>query len=99
MKIFFKILIVLTIGVIIICGFSFFTDHSKFGQWKIQTNSNNTPQLSWIKFYWISDTLGKRHYEKTAIFIPAKIEELPYIFSFQLDLGSDLTMIYEITLQ
>ena len=95
MKTFFKLIATLIIGLIIICGFSFLADKSRFGQWTVRNNSAEKIEPAWIKFYWVSDNFGNRHYEKTAMFIHAKIEGLPYTFSFQFDLGSDLTMLYE----
>lgn len=54
----------------------------------------NNFYLPWIKFNWEADSLGNKYFEKTAIFIPIKIENLPYKFKAQFDLGSLTTMFY-----
>jgi len=95
MKTFLKLIATFIIGFIIICGLSLLTDKSRFGQWVIHDSLGKKTEITWIRFYWVSDNFGNKHYEKTAMFIPAKIEGLPLTFSFQFDLGSDLTMIYE----
>lgn len=50
--------------------------------------------LPWIHFSWSSGNLGGRLIEKTAMIVPLKIEELPYAFEAQFDLGACSTMIY-----
>lgn len=95
MKTFFKIIGSAIVLLVIICGISFLTNKSRFGEWTISNQPAQKNELSWIKFYWTSDSFGNKFYERTAIFIPAKIEGLSRTFSFQFDLGSDLTMLYE----
>lgn len=97
MQVFFKLVSALIIIIIFICGISFFTDNNRFGEWAVSSNSGIKDEPAWIKFFWTNEDLGKRHFDKTAMFIPAKVEGLPAAFSFQFDLGSDVTMIYENT--
>jgi hypothetical protein len=84
-------------GAIIICAISFFTDKSRFGKWTIQSIKKDTG-VSWAKFYWVGDSLNGTYYERTAMFIPVRLEGLPYNFSFQFDLGDYRTEFYETNL-
>jgi hypothetical protein len=49
----------------------------------------------WINFDWHGETIFGKYYPKVAISIPMKIENLPYNFCGQFDLGATTTMIYE----
>lgn len=49
----------------------------------------------WINFDWHGETIFGKYYPKVAISVPMKIENLPYNFCGQLDLGATTTMIYE----
>lgn len=50
---------------------------------------------NWIKFDWHGETIFGKYYPKVAMSITLKIENLPYNFCGQLDLGATTTMIYE----
>jgi hypothetical protein len=50
--------------------------------------------LPWIHFIWENDSLGGRHFDKVGMSIPIKIENLPYDFTAQLDLGAVHTVFY-----
>jgi hypothetical protein len=54
----------------------------------------HSQKLSWIDFIWVGDSAGGRYLEKSAIDIPVKIEDMPYKFTAQLDLGSPSSMLY-----
>ncbi len=54
-----------------------------------QANNN------WIKFDWHGEIIFGKYYPKVAMSIPLKIENLPYNFCGQLDLGATTTLIYE----
>lgn len=71
----------------------------KFGEWSIENNPTKNSELSWAKFVWSNDSLGGRYFEKTGMFIPVKIEGLPYNFQFQFDLGANLTTLQGNTLK
>jgi len=61
----------------------------------IQTkNENKSNSISWIRFYWEGDTIGGKYYEKLAMFVPFRIEGIPYKFTSQLDFGAPSTMVY-----
>ncbi len=65
--------------------FALFFSTALFGQ----------PQNNWIKFDWHGETIFGKYYPKVAMSIPLKIENLPYNFCGQLDLGATTTLIYE----
>lgn len=95
MKKIMKILGLTIFAIIIVCGTSFLTDKSHYSTWKVKNNSQNNSAISWARFEWSNDTLGKKFYEKTSMSIPCKIIGLPYNFTFQFDLGTYDTEIYE----
>ena len=51
-------------------------------------------ELNWIKFDWSGHKLGDRYFDKAAIFLPIQLENLPYKFTVQLDLGSSSSILY-----
>ncbi len=48
----------------------------------------------WINFQWEGDTISGRYFDKVAMFVPVKIENVPYTFWFQFDIGARRTMVY-----
>lgn len=91
---FIKIFIGGLLGMVIICAFTFIIDNSNFGNWTIKRTQKSN-DISWAKFHWTNDTLNGKYFTKTSMSIPCKIDGLPYNFTFQFDLGADLTQIYE----
>lgn len=61
----------------------------------LTVNSQKINNLPWIKFDWAGDSLSGRYFDKVAILIPLHIDDLPYKFSAQFDLGATRTMLYE----
>ena len=59
-----------------------------------QHNKPNTKTISWIGFKWQGDSIGNRYFDKLAMFVPFKIENISYKFTAQLDLGAPSTMVY-----
>lgn len=53
----------------------------------------------WIKFDWHGDSIYGKYYDKVAITIPFKIDNLPYNFCGQFDMGATQTVLYGISLQ
>lgn len=49
---------------------------------------------NWINFEWSGDSISGRYFEKSSIIVPIQIDNLPYKFSAQLDLGAVNTMLY-----
>jgi len=62
----------------------------------LQKSSHN---LEWISFSWVSDSVSGKYIEKLAIRIPVIIDDLPYRFTMQLDLGAVTTEFYGKTLK
>ena len=50
--------------------------------------------LPWMHFIWEGDSLADRYFNKVGISIPIKIDDLPYDFTAQLDLGAVHTVFY-----
>jgi len=60
---------------------------------------NSSQNLKWVSFIWSSDSLSGRYFEKASMKIPVTIEELPYKFIMQFDLGAHATCLYEAPLK
>jgi len=56
--------------------------------------SGLSEELEWIPFLWVSETISERRLEKCSINIPVTIDELPYKFTMQFDLGAVRTVFY-----
>lgn len=82
------------IFVFVLVSDTFCQSKNSFGQWNISTSKISGSDLSWTNFLWTNDSLGNRYFERTAMFIPAKMEGLPNTFLFQFDLGADITRLY-----
>ncbi|AWA30215.1 hypothetical protein HYN48_09050 [Flavobacterium magnum] len=54
-----------------------------------QTNSQ------WIHFDWHGETIYGKHFDKVAMSIPLKVENMTYNFCAQFDLGATTTLLYE----
>lgn len=67
----------------------------------ILLTSCNKPKdkISWIKFYWIGDTIGNKYYDHAAMYFPINIEGIPYDLKAQFDLGASKSCIYENTIK
>ncbi len=61
---------------------------------QIKQNAFDHLSLPWIHFIWEGDSVGGHYYQKTAITIPVKIEDLKYHFKLQLDIGSSNSLFY-----
>ena len=90
-----KLIGALLFVIVIVCGFSYLTDKANYTGWIINNEKPDPREISWAKFKWTNDSLGEKYYEKTAMYIPCKVEGLTYNFTFQFDLGAGLTEIYE----
>ena len=89
-----KIIGTICLIIIIVCGVSWFTDKTQYTtNWSIKNINPDSSGISWAKFEWSNDSLGGKYLERTAMFIPCKIEGLPYNFTFQFDLGIGATEI------
>ncbi len=57
----------------------------------------HTPEddkLNWIRFMWVGDSLDNRYFDKAGINLPVRMQGIPHDFTFQFDLGADLTRTY-----
>jgi hypothetical protein len=55
---------------------------------------STTHDSSWIPFTWEGDSLGTRYHERAAIDVPVRIAGVPRSFTCQLDLGSNVSLLY-----
>ncbi len=58
-----------------------------------------TPQYKWIRFEWMGDSLGSEYFERAAMYLPFRIDKIPYTFKAQFDLGAPSTMVYGNTME
>jgi hypothetical protein len=66
-----------------------------FSEWNIQDKNSDPTKIFWTKFQWRNASIGKKYFSKYAMFIPCKIEGIPFNLAFQFDLGAHFTCIYE----
>lgn len=90
-----KIILIIFLGFSIFLGLAFISKKSELAEWEITNSNKNQSEISWAKFNWVNKFINGKYFEKVAINLPCKIENLPYTFTFQLDLGADRTGIYE----
>jgi hypothetical protein len=81
---------------ILLCAFVFNALPAKpEEEGKIKNSDNESEQkLAWIPFNWEGDNVSGKFFDKIAITIPVTIDNLPYKFNMQLDLGAVVTVIY-----
>ena len=58
------------------------------------TSCSRKPSLQWIPFSWEGDTISGIYIEKAFLNVPVKIENLPYEFTMQFDLGAYNSVFY-----
>ncbi len=95
MKMIYKIIGVPILAFVIVGGYGYYSYKTKFGRWDVINSSPRDSTISWAKFEWNNEFLGKRYVKRISMNIPAKIEGLPYNLTFQFDIGSNYTKIYE----
>lgn len=54
----------------------------------IFTSCSQKQSLQWIPFIWEGDTISGKYIEKAFLYVPVRIEGLPYEFTMQLDFGT-----------
>lgn len=57
-------------------------------------NSSYAQKVQWMPFHWEGDTIQGRYFDKIVMSVPVTIDNLPYKFKMQLDLGAEETVIY-----
>ncbi len=60
----------------------------------IFTSCSQKSSLNWIPFIWQGDTISGKYIDKAYLYIPVTIDDLPYHFTMQLDLGTNETVFY-----
>jgi hypothetical protein len=58
------------------------------------SKQNNLNQIEWIDFQWVDYTIGDRYFEKAAMNIPFRIDNIPLQFNCQFDLGANKSCLY-----
>ena len=85
-------------AVVTVCGTSFLTDKTSYSNWRIENNSQDKSNISWTKFEWTNGELAGKKFDKLSMNIPCKLSGLSNNFTFQFDLGANLTGVYENTI-
>ncbi|MEJ7658114.1 MAG: hypothetical protein WKG07_00055 [Hymenobacter sp.] len=63
---------------------------------RLQRNTlTTTPQYPWFPFKWYSATVAGKSFDKVAMLVPVKVNEIKANFITQFDLGSDASLLYE----
>lgn len=60
----------------------------------VLTMTVNAQDVQWIPFQWKGDTISSKYFERSAMVIPLKIDDIPAKFDMQFDLGAVRTVIY-----
>ncbi len=60
----------------------------------IATITAHAQDLKWMPFRWKGDSISGKYFDKSAMFVPLKIDDIPANFSMQFDLGAVNTVIY-----
>ena len=81
MKTVVKIVVLTPLVLILICAISYFTEKNNYGTWTIEKKPYTDTTSDWIKFLWISDSMGNRNFERSGMNVPVKIAGLPYNFT------------------
>ena len=64
-----------------------------------QTDKRSTETLEWMKFMWISDSLGNQYFDRAYIYLPVEIQGIPHPFTFQFDLGAHQSLVYDASIE
>ncbi len=57
-------------------------------------SQKNNDAINWIPFLWDSAEISGRHFDKASMSIPVSIENIPYKFTMQFDLGAGFPILY-----
>jgi hypothetical protein len=93
MKKTFKIIISISVIAILFVIYGCSVYKNSLGVWEIEKSKKTA--IVWADFTWTNQTINGKYYEKTAMLIPSKIEGIENDLTFQFDLGSRKTMLYE----
>ena len=62
--------------------------------WTVKSTRSSSADIPWCRFFWVPGKMGGKHYDRSAMMIPVRVQGCPCYFNFQFDLGADGTMIY-----
>lgn len=94
MKKLLKILVTFIAIGILACAISFFADKTTYTNWEIKQNPGS---LFWASFQWTNGKLGDKQVDRLSMNIPCRMPGSDSVFTFQFDLGANLTGVYETT--
>jgi hypothetical protein len=87
------------VSVVLICLllgiYGYFSFQSSLSNWGTYHLGNKAHTFGWSKFIWTNDSISGKYFEKSAIMIPAKIEGIDNVVTFQFDLGVNHSVVYE----
>ncbi|MEL4456500.1 hypothetical protein [Lutimonas vermicola] len=89
----YKILIAVITVYILFSLYAYYAYKSSLGDWKTEIPAET--EINWADFIWTNRTINGKYFERTAMFIPCKMEGIDNNLTFQFDTGSNRTMIYE----
>ena len=92
-----KIIISISLICILFVACGSYIYKSSFGVWEVKKSSE--AEIVWADFIWTNQIINGKYYEKTAMFIPCKIKGIENNLTFQFDIGSNRTMLYENSLR
>lgn len=95
-----KIIKPLLIGLLLLgaaYGILYRIDNKTYTNWTVEASATEVTDFDWAPFEWSGDSLSGRYFDKAAMMIPCHIEGLLNCCTFQLDLGADVTGVYEKT--
>jgi len=90
-----KLLAFIIITILAVFAIVLYKGRLTYTSWQITSYAVNKDSLSWAAFTWVSEDLSGKHFDRTSMFIPCRLDDIPNIVSFQFDLGADLTGVYE----
>ena len=89
----YKILMAVITAYILFSIYVYYAYKSSTRDWRTEIPAE--AEINWADFIWYSQTINGKYFEKTAMFIPAKMEGIENMLTFQFDIGSHFSTIYE----
>ena len=89
----YKILIGLISAYLLFSLYAYYAYKSSLRSWQVEIPAEG--EINWVDFIWTNQTINGKYFERTAMFIPCKMEGIDNNLTFQFDTGSNSTIIYE----
>lgn len=89
----YKILIGLISAYLLFSLYAYYAYKSSLRSWQVEIPAEG--EINWVDFIWTNQTINGKYFERTAMFIPCKMEGIENNLTFQFDTGSNSTIIYE----